>query len=271
MRHANNVVNRILEHREPRESSFDKFCVQFFQRHVRGNRDDVRARSHDFAHAFVAELHDLFDQIGLLRLDDAFFFGGFDQRLDSFFGALLVGFFRFFFRNARKRFRAFHENAERPDEPQTCANRGQQRQEPSSGCAIQQKIRNKMHDYDNFERDKYGEFDDRFPGSSKKQNSARGFENQKCEPEMSEDAESASGATPIYFKFRFDFGFKDIEMLVNRAGGHAAKLAVNQSEVGKNGKKESEQNDADGVEPRVVHDSSPSLRRNLPSTLSIWP
>src|SRR5205814_1043810 len=102
-------------------------------------------------------------------------------------------------------------------------------------------------------------------------NSARGFENQKCKPEMSEDAESASGAAAIYFQFRFDFGFKDIEMLVNRAGGHAAKLAVNQSEVGKNGKKESEQNDADGVEPRVVHDSSLSLRRNLCSTRSIWP
>jgi len=58
---------------------------------------------------------------------------------------------------------------------------------------------------------------------------------------------------------------------MNRAGGHAAELAVNQSEVRKNGKKEREQNDADGVELRVVHYSSPSLRRNLCSTRSIWP
>jgi len=68
-----------------------------------------------------------------------------------------------------------------------------------------------MHDDHNLEGNEDAEFNDGFPNSRNEvQNSARGFENQKCEPEMAENTESASSAAAIYFQLRFDFGFKDI-------------------------------------------------------------
>ena len=101
MYNAENIVKGFLIHGDLVQFCLDNFGVQLFERGVRGYRHDVRARRHHFAHALVAEFHDLFDQIRLLRLDDAFFFRGFHQRFDSLFRALFFGLFDFVLRNSR--------------------------------------------------------------------------------------------------------------------------------------------------------------------------
>ena len=89
----------------------------------------------------------------MIGLDDAFFFRGFDKGFNSFFGALLVGFFLLFFGDARESFCAFDEDAERLDEPEAGANRGKQRKQPASRSAIEEKIGNEVHRDDDFESD----------------------------------------------------------------------------------------------------------------------
>ena len=105
MYNAENIVERFLIHGNLVQFRLDNFGMQLFERGVRGYRHDVRARRHHFAHALVAEFHDLFDQIRLFRLDDAFLFRGLYQRFDSLFRALLFGLFNFVLRNSRQRFR----------------------------------------------------------------------------------------------------------------------------------------------------------------------
>ena len=218
---------------------FHNFGVQFLERGFRGYRHDVRPRRHHFAHALVAEFHHLLDQVALFRLDDAFFFRDFHQRFDSLFRALLFALFRFVFGDARQRFRAFQENAHRPHQPHRSANQRQQRQQPSSRRAIQQHVRNEMHRENHFEHDENGNLHKRFPVAVNEiHHAARGFQHQKCQPEMAEDSKRAAAALPPDSQLRFDFRFENIQMFVDAAGGHAAEFAVDQSQVGKNGQRQ---------------------------------
>jgi hypothetical protein len=66
---------------------------------------------------------------------------------------------------------------------------------------------------------------------------------------MAEDAKRAAAALAPDFQFRFDFRFKNFQMLVDAARGHAAELAVNQSQVGKNRQGKAYQHDTQRIEP----------------------
>jgi len=190
----------------------------------------------------------------LVGLDDSFFFGGFDEGFDSLFGALLVRFLLFFFGDARERLRAFDENTEGLDEPEASANRGKQRKEPTLRGAIKKKIGDKVHRNDDFEGDEDAQLDEGFPSARDEiKNAARGFENKKREPEVAEDTKCAARATAIDFQLGFDFGFKNVEMLVNGTSGHAAEFAINEREVGKDRQKERKENNADDVKPGIIH------------------
>jgi len=220
---AENIVERFLIHGNLIQFRLDNFRVQVFERGVRKHGHNVGPRSHDFAHPFVAEFHDLLDQVRLFRLDDAFFFRGFHQRFDALFRALLLGLFGLVFRNTRQRFRAFQEYAHRPDEPHGPANQRQKRQQPAPCGAVQQHVRNKVHRNDDFEHKKYEELDERFPGTSDEvHHSSRRLEHQERQPEVPEDSEGPPTAAAIDLQLWLDLRFKDFQMLVDAARSHAA-------------------------------------------------
>ena len=179
-----------------------------------------------------------------------------------------------FFRDARERFRAFEEDARRPCDEHGEANDRNQRQQPASRGAIQQHVGNEVHQDDDFEREENAELDERFPCAGNEINdAARGFENEKREPEVAEDAERAAAAAAIDFELGLDFVFKDFEVRVNAASSHAAEFAVDQREIRKNGQPEREQDGADGVGPeKEFHGHErPNFRRRRFSTRVIWP
>ena len=119
-------------------------------------------------------------KIGLLRLDDAFFLGLLDQRFDSLFGALLFALIRLLLGDSGQRLRAFQKNAHRPDQPHGGANQRQQRQQPASGGAVQQHVRNEVHQDDDFQRQKDAELDERFPRAGNEvDDAASGLQHQK--------------------------------------------------------------------------------------------
>jgi len=60
---------------------------------------------------------------------------------------------------------------------------------------------------------------------------------------MAEDAERAPTALAPDFQLRLDFCLEDVQVFVDAAGGHAAEFAVDQSEVGKDGQRQSHQDD----------------------------
>ena len=129
-----------------------------------------------------------------------------------------------------------------------------------------------MHRNHDFEDDEGGQFNHRFPRAGyKNYDAARGFENQKREPEMAENAERTAGAAAVRADFRFDFCFENIQVFVDAAGGHAAEFAVNQRKVGKYRQEQSQQHHAKRKEPGVTFHASPSLRRIFCSIRFICP
>jgi hypothetical protein len=58
---------------------------------------------------------------------------------------------------------------------------------------------------------------------------------------MAENTKRAAAALPLDLQLRFDFRFKDFQMFVDAARGHAAQFAVDQRQVGKNGQRQSHQ------------------------------
>jgi len=58
---------------------------------------------------------------------------------------------------------------------------------------------------------------------------------------MPEDAKGAASALPLDFQLRFNFRFENLQMFVDAARGHAAQFSVDQSEVGKNGQRQSDE------------------------------
>ena len=55
-----------------------------------------------------------------------------------------------------------------------------------------------MHRDDDFENDEGNQLNNRFPGTRNKiKNSARCFEHQKRQPEMSQNPERAAGTSPV--------------------------------------------------------------------------
>src|SRR5260370_40591273 len=232
---AENIVERFLVYRDLVQIRRDNFRVQIFERGVRRHGHNVGPRRHHFAHAFVAEFDDLLDQVRLFRLDDAFFFRYFHQRFNSLFRALLFGLLGLLLRNPRERFRAFQEYAHRPDEPHRPANQRQQRPQPSPGGAVEQHVRNKMHRKDHFEHDENSDFHQGFPDAPDEiHDPARRLQHQESQPEMAEDAKRAAAALAFDFQLRFDFRFKNFQMFVDAARGHACELPLDLRRVGEN-------------------------------------
>src|SRR5216684_4393014 len=269
---AENIVQRFFVDRYFVKFRLHNFGVQFFECGVRRYRHDVRPRRHYFPHAFVAEFHHLLDQLRLLWLDDAFFFRGFHQRFDSLFRTLLLRLFQFVFGDARERFRAFEKDAHRPDEPHRAANQRQQRQQPSPRGPVEQHVGNEVHGEDHFEHDEDRDLHKGFPGAMNEVHDApRRFQYEKRKPEVAEDAERAPAALAPDFQLRFDFRLEDVQVFVNAPGGHAAKFAVDQSEVGKDGQRQSHQDDTQRVEPAPAHHANPNRLSSFRSMRSISP
>ncbi len=131
-----------------------------------------------------------------------------------------------------------------------------------------------MHQDDDFEREEYAELDKRFPCTGDEiDDASRGFEHEKREPEVAENAERAAAAAAVNFELRLDFVFKNVEMFMDSAGGHTAEFAVNQREIGKDGQPEREEDGADCIGPEIKFDRHwrPNFRRRRFSTRVIWP
>ena len=79
---AGNVIERAAKHRHARIGMLLQPGDKVFQRHVRGNRKDMRPRGHDFAHHLVAKLNRGADQVAVALFDDSLFLSRFDQGLD---------------------------------------------------------------------------------------------------------------------------------------------------------------------------------------------
>ena len=88
---------------------------------------------------------------------------------------------------------------------------------------------------------------------------------------MAQYAEGPPAAPPVDFQLRFDFRFEDFQVLMDAAGGHAAKFAVDQCHVGKNGQCNRHKHDTQRIQPAVIHRASPSRFRSFRSIRSISP
>ena len=131
---------------------------------------------------------------------------------------------------------------------------------------------NEVHQDDDFQGEKNTELDERFPGAGNEiDDAARGFQNEKGEPEMAEDTERAAAAAAIDFELWLDFGFEDFEVRVDAAGGHAAEFAIDQRQIGKDRQAQGEQHRADCVRPEVDLHERPNFRRRRCSMRVIWP
>ena len=248
--YTKDIVQRFFVNRNLGEFRFHDFCVQILQRGLGRNRHDIGPRRHYFAHALVAELHYLFNQIGLLRLDDAFFLGRFHQGLNSLLRPLLFRFLRFLFGDSRQRFRAFQKHAHRPHNPHSPANQRQKRSQPPPRRAVQKHVGNEVHCENHFQNHEHAEFDKRFPGTLREiHHAARRFQNKESQPEMPNDAERASAAAPVDFQLGFDLRFENIQMFVDAPRGHASQFSVDQCEVGKNRQRKSDQEHAEHIHP----------------------
>ena len=100
-----------------------------------------------------------------------------------------------------------------------------------------------MHRKDHFEHDEDSDLHEGLPGASDEiHDPSRCLQHQERQPEMAEDAKRAAATLALDFQLRFDFRFEDFQMFVNAARGHTAEFAVDQSEVGKNRQRQSNQN-----------------------------
>src|SRR6266436_2553617 len=129
-----------------------------------------------------------------------------------------------------------------------------------------------MHQNHDFQSQEDDEFQKRFPPPRHEiDHASRGFQYQECQPEVPDDAKRAAAAAPVDFELRLNFRFEDFQVFVDTPGGHAAKLAIDQREVGKYRQAQRQQHGAERVyQEKEVHVSL-SLRRNRASTRSISP
>src|SRR5260370_32678859 len=105
-----------------------------------------------------------------------------------------------------------------------------------------------MHGEDDFEHYKNAKLDERFPRSRDEiHHAARRLQHQKRQPEVPQDSESSPAAAAIDFQLWLDLRFEDFQVLMDAAGSHAAEFAVNQGQVGENGKVETYQHTAQSV------------------------
>ena len=78
---SGDVVEAVLEHREPRVLLLLKERSQIADRRVVADRDDVGTRRHHLAHERIAEIDDALQQPALLALDQSFLLGRVDVGL----------------------------------------------------------------------------------------------------------------------------------------------------------------------------------------------
>src|SRR4029077_2698442 len=145
---------------------------------------------------------------------DAFFFGLLNKGFNSIFRATFGALIKLLLGNSGERLRTFQENTHGPDQPHGHANQRDQRYHPTPGGAIKQHVRDEMHQDHDFQAQKDAKLDKRFPGARNEvDDAAGGFQDEKGEPEMPEDAESAAATPPIDFELCLDFGFSIFKVL----------------------------------------------------------
>src|SRR5215469_14500494 len=128
-----------------------------------------------------------------------------------------------------------------------------------------------MHGNHNFKAQENQKLQTRFPAIRHHvDNGSRGLQNHEGQPEMAQDAERPAAALSADSQLWLDFCFENFEMLMNTAGCHAAKLAVNEREIGKDRQTKRQHKNTANVCPEH-HQASPNRRRSRPSTRSISP
>src|SRR3974390_2441425 len=128
-----------------------------------------------------------------------------------------------------------------------------------------------MHGNHYFKAHENQELHTRFPSVRHHgEKGSRGLQNHEGQPEMAQNAESPAAAFSVDSQLWLDFCLENVEVLMNTAGCHAAKLPVNECEIEKERQTKRQNKTAANVSPEH-HQASPNRRRSRPSTRSISP